>query len=111
MVFALCWSACSVAADFSNCPQALPTSDAGFCPSFKSVAECHCVESGLPKKMCQDVQVIYNRMIAMFGSVQKACEYQHDTSTQNCIDDWNCYRLGGKDSQGKLCGGTGNACK
>src|SRR5689334_4606211 len=104
ILLAFFWSISAFATDFySNCPQALPTNDANFCSSFKSVAECHCIESGLPKKMCQDVEAIYVRMISMFGSVQKACQYQHDTSTRNCIDDWNCYRTGGKDSYGNLC--------
>ena len=96
-------SIASFAADSTKCKQATPTNDPGFCTSFKSVAECHCTESGLPKSMCQDMKQLYDRMISIFGSLQKACEYQHDTDTQTCIDDWNCYRLGGKDSKGQLC--------
>lgn len=98
------------ATNYSNCPQAAPTNDPSFCASFKSVASCHCVESGLPSGMCQNMNTIYNLMIARFGSIQKSCEYQRDTSTQTCIDDWNCYRSGGKDSQGRLCSGTGKVC-
>lgn len=94
-----------------KCPQALPTDSPKFCPSFKSVAECHCVSAGLPKMMCQNVESIYTRMISMFGSLQKACEYQKDTTVQTCIDDWNCYRKGGKDSQGRLCSSTGKSCR
>lgn len=93
------------------CPQAVPTNDPGFCPSFKSVAECHCVASGLPRGMCQDMNLLYNRMISIFGTLKKACEYQHDTDTQTCIDDWTCYRDGGKDSQGRQCSSTGKACQ
>lgn len=96
---------------YSKCPQAVQDDQPGFCPSFRSVAECHCVESGLPKGMCQDMKALYSRMISMFGSLQKACEYQHDTATQTCIDVWNCYRLGGKDSLGRSCSSTGNACQ
>ena len=94
-----------------HCPQALPTSDPSFCPSFKSIGECHCTASGLPAGMCKDMNSIFNRMISVFGSIKRACEYQKDTSTQMCIDDWNCYRSGGKDSQNNLCSGTGKACQ
>jgi hypothetical protein len=92
------------------CPQAADTDNPGFCPSFQSVAQCHCAESGLPKSMCQDMNSIYKRMIVIFGSVQRACEYQKDTSTQNCIDDWSCYRTGGVNSRGALCSSTGRSC-
>jgi len=95
----------------SSCSQAVPTNDPRFCPSFKSVAECHCTASGLPKGMCQDMNLLYDRMISIFGTLRKACEYQHDTDTQTCMDDWNCYRSGGKDSQGRLCSSTGKACQ
>lgn len=94
------------------CPQAVPDDKPGFCASFKSVAECHCEEMGIPKGMCQKMSMndIYNQMISMFGSQQKACQYQHDTSFQTCMDDWNCYRLGGTDSQHRLCNATGSHC-
>lgn len=91
------------------CPQAVSTSSPVFCSSFKAVAECHCSNS-LPKSMCTDMQQLYKRMIGMFGSIEKACQFQRDTSTQNCVDDWNCYRSGGKNSRGELCSGTGAAC-
>jgi hypothetical protein len=95
----------------SACEQALANTNPGFCSSFKSVAKCHCVELGLPKGMCDDMNALYGRMMFLFGnSLQKVCEYQHDTTTQTCIDDWNCYRLGGKNSQGALCSSTGKAC-
>ena len=92
------------------CPNALPTNDVNFCSSFKSVATCYCTSSGLPSGMCQDVNALYNRMISVFGSLQKACEYQHYTSTQDCMDNWNCYRLGGVDSRGRLCSSNKKAC-
>lgn len=101
----------SFAADtFTSCQQALPTNNANFCSSFHAVASCHCVESGLPQKTCQNMNTIYQLMLARFGSIDKACEYQHDTSTQICKDDWSCYRLGGSDSQGRLCSSTGKIC-
>jgi hypothetical protein len=93
-----------------SCPQALPASHSNFCASFKKVAICHCTSSGLPPTVCQDMESIYNRMVGMFGSVERACEYQHDTSKQVCIEDWRCYRSGGEDSKGNLCSATGYAC-
>lgn len=93
------------------CAIAAPTSSPAFCDSFKAVAQCHCVSSGLPKGMCVNMHSLYDRMISMFGSLHKACEYQHDTSTQNCIDSWDCYRHGGTNSQQELCSGTGSACQ
>ncbi|MBA2648657.1 MAG: hypothetical protein H0U75_03480 [Legionella sp.] len=89
------------------CPQALPTSNPGFCTSFKSVAECHCP---LPKAMCQNMETLYQRMIQIYGTVEGACRSQHDTDIQTCIDDWKCYREGGKNSKGQLCSGTGKNC-
>ncbi len=93
-----------------NCQQSLPANNKGFCASFKSIARCYCMSSWLPDGMCKDTNAIYNRMIGVFGSVQKACQFQKDTPEQNCMDDWKCYRLGGKDSHNKLCSGTGTAC-
>lgn len=93
------------------CTPSLPPSSPGFCESFKVAAICHCTQTwGLPQRMCQDMNKLYSRMMASFGSLQRACEYQHDTTTQECIDDWNCYRRGGMTSDGQLCGGTGRAC-
>ncbi len=101
------------APQFMACPQAVSTADPGFCASFKSVAQCQCVSRGLPAGMCQDMSQLYSRMVGMFGSVEKACEYQastsHDTTKQQCIDDWNCYRSGGSNASG-LCSSTGHAC-
>lgn len=95
----------------SNCAQALPDYDPGFCPSFKSVAECHCVEAGMPRSMCQNMEEIYKRMIDVFGSVETACRLQTHTSYQVCVDDWKCYREGGNDSAGRACSGTGKKCE
>ncbi len=108
-LLALCYSFSAFA--FSGCPQAVSDDNPGFCSSFKSVAECHCKESGLPTGMCRDMEALYKRMMSTFGSLQKVCEYQTDTSVQTCIDDWVCYRQGGRDSQGRLCSSTGRACQ
>lgn len=94
----------------SSCPQASPVTSPGFCSSFKTAAECHCISSGLPRKMCTNYRLLYKRMIDTFGSLQRACEYQHDTSIQECIDDWNCFLSGGLASDSGSCNGTGQAC-
>ncbi|STX29480.1 Uncharacterised protein [Legionella beliardensis] len=93
------------------CPPAALPSSAAFCKSFKVSAECHCTSSGLPKSICGNMQQLYQRMLALFGSLERACAYQQETPPQVCKDSWNCYRLGGKDSTGKLCSSTGKSCK
>ncbi|HRD70376.1 MAG: hypothetical protein Q8M40_10820 [Legionella sp.] len=96
---------------FAACTNALPTDNPGFCPTFKTAATCYCTSSGLPSGMCQDMKALYNRMLSTFGSLQKACEFQHYTSTQDCMDNWNCYLFGGADSRGRLCSSTRKACQ
>lgn len=92
------------------CINAQPTNDVNFCASFKVAATCYCSLSA-PPVMCQDMNAIYNRMISVFGSLQEACRFQRYTSMQDCIDNWNCYKLGGKDSRGRVCSSTGQACR
>lgn len=94
-----------------DCPRALPTNSPGFCASFRTAAVCYCTSSGLPAGMCQNMKALYERMILVFGSLQRACEHQKYTTTQDCIDNWQCYKLGGSDSQGRLCSSTRNACE
>lgn len=94
-----------------SCPSALPTDNVSFCSSFKSVATCYCTSSGLPSGMCQDMNQLYNRMVVVFGSLKKACDYQHYTTPQDCMNNWNCYRTGGVDSTGKQCSSTQRACQ
>jgi hypothetical protein len=93
-----------------GCPMAFPTNDPRFCPSFQAAATCRCIAQGVPQGMCKDTNVIYDRMIAMFKTVERACNFQHDTTPQECMDDWSCYRKGGVDSKGRLCQSTGAAC-
>ena len=93
------------------CSNALPTDNPNFCVSFKTAATCYCISSGLPAGMCQDMNALYNRMIGIFGTLQKACEFQKYTSVQDCMDNWNCYRFGGIDSRGRLCSSTKNPCQ
>lgn len=109
----LIFSAVCLAFSFSSnaaCPQAAPVNSDAFCYSFQSVAECHCKASGLPKKMCDNIPLVYQRMISTFGTIERACRYQKETSFQNCMNDWQCYLNGGTTSDGLLCNGTGAAC-
>lgn len=102
----------------SACGYAVSTNDPGFCTSFRTIAECNCRELSPVKKICSgsdSMQKIYDMMLATHSfSVQKACEYAHfrdpKVSVQECMDDWSCYRNGGKDSEGRLCSSTGNSC-
>lgn len=96
---------------FAICPNALPTNHPGFCPSFKTAAVCYCTSSGLPGGVCQDMNALYNRMIAVFGSLKRACDYQRYTTPQDCVDNWTCYLRGGVDSQGRACSSTKKACQ
>lgn len=105
---AVIWCILSVSA--YSCNNAVPTDDPTFCESFKSVAICYCTSSGLPGIMCQDMNMLYRRMTSIFGSLDKACQYQKHTSKQDCLDNWNCYRTGGIDSRGRLCSGTKKSC-
>ncbi len=100
----------SVYANEIACPQASETNSPTFCSTFKVAAGCHCLAQHMPAKVCADMGKIYDSMLTFFKTLQKACEFQHDTPTQTCIDDWNCYRLGGKDSKGRLCSNTAKAC-
>lgn len=102
---------------YAACKKADPVEFPSFCSTFKAVAACHCSGS-LPSGMCQDMKTIYSRMVSIFGSQQKACEYQWGDGkkdggvpVQECMDDWNCYRQGGTSSENKVCSGTGNACE
>lgn len=98
-------------ASFATCPLAVPTTSTEFCESFKVATECHCVLSGLPKGRCSNMDLVYKTMINTLGPLHRACAYQRYASTQECIDDWNCYRYGGQTSDGQLCSGTGHACE
>ena len=93
-----------------TCLKAYPPSHTKFCPTFKASAECACTSSGMPSGMCHDMSKLYKRMLMVFSTQKKACEFQRDTSMARCNDSWNCYRNGGKDSAGKACQNTGKAC-
>jgi hypothetical protein len=95
----------------ASCGNAVDTDHPGFCSSFKTVAVCYCINSGLPPLMCQDMDMLYARLISVFGSIQKACEYQKDTSPGKCMDDWHCFHDGMKNAHGKLCSSTGKSCR
>ena len=117
-VLIVCFGACSfavadVAAEFSAlaaCPNATAIDDVNFCASFKTSAICHCSAS-LPACKMYTMSKIYAVMLSRYGSLQSACNSQHDTDPQTCVDDWNCYLLGGVDSHGNACSSTGAACQ
>lgn len=94
----------------STCPLAAAITSSEFCSSFKAVTECHCALSGVPKSMCSNMNLFYKMMIDVLGPLQRSCAAQHYVPTQECIDDWNCYRYGGLTTDGQLCSGTGHAC-
>lgn len=94
----------------ASCPHALPTTDSNFCASFNTAATCRCTAHGLPRGVCSNLDNLYQRLVAIFGNIENACKFQHDTDTQTCIDDWHCYRNGGHDSKGGLCSSTGKSC-
>jgi hypothetical protein len=101
---------CFFSASTFACTNALPTNDVSFCASFRVAATCYCSEK-IPSGMCQNMETLYNRMIAMYGSLQNACARQQHTTQQDCVDNWTCYRRGGIDSQGKSCSSNQKACQ
>jgi hypothetical protein len=101
---------CATTHAYASCPTATSLSSASFCDEFKAAAECNCQLKGIPKGRCTNMSLVYKLMIDTLGTLQRACEFQHETSTQECMDGWNCYRYGGYTSDGQLCNGTGHAC-
>ena len=93
------------------CTNALPTDDANFCSSFQTAATCYCMAAGLPASQCQNLNLVYERMLFVYKSLENACAHQNQTTAQNCVDNWNCYRNGGIDSQGRSCSGTTLSCR
>lgn len=101
-------SICSVSQ--ADCPSADPASP-GFCDAFKAASVCYCTSyATLPKNRCSNMALVYKMMVASLGTLQRACDFQRNTSAQECIDDWNCYNYGGVTSTGQLCNGNGHAC-
>lgn len=93
-----------------SCQQTNAYDSPEFCGMFESIARCHCQASGLPARACSSMSQIYSRMMATFGSIDRACRYQKDTSFQSCLDAWQCYQKGGQLADGRLCNGTGVPC-
>lgn len=97
----------------SNCGKALPTDNPGFCTSFSTVAKCYCTASGVPKVFCSSMKLIYNQMVAIYGSIDNACRSPlstQNTTAQDCIDNWKCFLHGGVDSQGRVCSSNQQRC-
>lgn len=113
ILFLMCLVSASsfAAAENVMCSRSVPTTDSNFCPSFAEATRCYCA-SHLPSSMCKDVNAIYKRMIAVYGSLEHACAaHERQAPKQDCIDAWNCYRNGGRDSHGGLCSATGKSCQ
>lgn len=91
------------------CPQATPTNAPNFCATFRVAAKCYCTAK-LHPAMCGKMSDLYHRLLIVFGSLESACEYQHDTTKESCMDSWHCYLHGGQNKDGNLCSGTGRAC-
>jgi hypothetical protein len=94
----------------AGCPKAAGTNTPQFCATFKTAAQCHCTASGLPQALCTNVRLLYQRLIITFGTIEKTCAFQRDTTKENCIESWKCYLNGGKNMAGQLCNGTGRSC-
>lgn len=76
------------------CGKAVPIDNANFCSSFKKVAICYCTDTGLPAPLCQDMKMLYARMVSVYKTLDNACANQHHTTKEDCVANWNCYRLG-----------------
>lgn len=107
-VFLSVFSSCIFAA--SSCSPATAVSSPGFCKSFGDAAKCHCRSAGLPEGMCKNYKLLYNRMINIYGSVERACRAQHETTVEECMNDWACFLDGGQTASGEICSGTGESC-
>jgi hypothetical protein len=93
------------------CNDAADTSSSNFCPTFRSSVYCYCTDVWkMPGTLCQDMNRVYSMMVDTHGSLERACEFQKNTPKQRCIDNWNCYHNGGRDSHGALCSSTGRSC-
>ena len=98
-----------ISSEYHATQQCTVTSDtvSNFCDLFKSaVTSC----SPLPLSM----HALYSMMITVYGTLQTACNKQasqYGSDPQTCVDQWNCYWNGGKDSKGGLCSGTGKLCE
>lgn len=107
-------SAVTFAKSIDECPNAYPTSHQAFCSSFVESAKCNCLKLRkfpVPKSLCNDMKKIYKGMLFKYGTQSHACQNQTATSYQTCMDDWNCYHTGGRDSRNNLCSSTGRACQ
>ena len=92
------------------CPDATSTDDVNFCASFKTATICYCSEA-LPGCGRLSMNQIYSLLLTRYRTLEAACRSQSHTDAQTCIDDWNCYRLGGMDSHGRACNSTQLACQ
>lgn len=109
-VCSLAWSLPAFSAN-DDCPPAVATKNPNFCGSFITAATCRCNKAGgIPKEICGDIKKIYKYMISYYGSQQRACAIQKETTPRICEDDWNCFWKGGEDSNHNPCSGNKKAC-
>lgn len=104
-IFLMClFSVSAFSAPSPNCtpvsswPPSSPafTHDA-FCSQFASTAYCHCEEKYSSGYCHQKLKVkgIYNLMISVFGSLERACQDgQKDVDKDTCITQWHYYNDG-----------------
>lgn len=77
-----------------------PTTDPAFCARFKAIAFEHCKVDAPKGTPCNNIALLYTLMMSKFGTLEKACSYaaqfgsEKRTSAAQCVQDWNCYRLG-----------------
>jgi hypothetical protein len=94
-------------------PHAAISSASNFCATFPPAATCNCENHGMTPAFCSDMTNIYTAMMQTYHhNLADACnnpKAQTVSSTQECIDDWNCYWSGGISTTGK-CNATGLAC-
>src|SRR5580693_2747985 len=91
-----------------DCKKADPIDSPTFCTTFEAAAKCYCRNASPIPAACKSASKVYEYMLSVHhGNLEKACKYAADhqpgTTPQECIDDWNCWRSGGRDSNGKLC--------
>lgn len=95
-----------------GCPITPAVTSNKFCSGFKKVVTCEC-DKMAPFNIhyfCRSMSVIKNNMDRYYGGVAKSCKQQKKAPYQDCMDHWNCYLHGGRDSKGHLCNSSGKSC-
>ncbi len=88
--------------------------DAAFCGNFSKAAICDCkAKAGiLGPIFCGNMDAVYKAMMTKYPSIEAACNDQSPANLrQACIDNWHCFRNGGKTAGGAQCSGSGKSCR